>query len=982
MSAFITNRVITPLATLTRYLVVCVISILISACGGGAGIGGGGDSDGGSDPLLIETGIAYVKRPVPVDEDGEPVSFNILTPAAFNGGARLYLREQNTRSADEIAISDAAFGAGALYDVKDVEVSYDGSKLLFSMRAPEVEGEDEPTWNLWEYDVISNTLEPVIKVSDNAERGHDIGPAYLPDGRIVFSSTRQVRSRAILLSELSGGGYAATTADRDGDNLSDEIFNLHIIDPINDANGNRIEQITFGQDHELQPTVLSDGRIAYLRHNTSDNRDNITLYTINIDGSNARLLYGYHNQTTGNTAGIDTTFVDFREVSDGSLGAILRQRDSATLGGDIVRVKINDFIDINQPTNDNSGDTSAGHSSVTIGTVNLGGDISTHGYFNSAYAYPGNPSRYLVSWNLCRLQDPDTLQIISCNAANINDPNLEPAPPFYQLINYDTSTGTQDYVDLGTEGEMFSDVVIVDARQSPGFSTANPGIIDSLESNELGLLHIRSVYDFNGSPVNLNDGSTLDTASLADPAQTSADARPARFIRLVKAVSIPEDFDRNNNAFGLGGSEQNRGMRQILGYAPIEPDGSVKAEVPSDVAFYFDILNADGERIDLLDGDNNRTRPIHRHWLYLKGGETFECTGCHTDDSETPHGRLDAEAPSINQGGIQDTPFPNTELIFVDEGDTMAEVAYKNPNPSISKGLSTGLVYTDYWTDDSGSLVKNDDYGLTYNGAGSSFAPLTTTAPVSTDCQNDWNSSCRTIINYVDHIQPLWETNRPGGSCISCHTRGTMAAPAAPGGQLGLISLEFEDTPALPTPTDEYYSSYEELFTLNRLPFLIGPNGERLTIYTYAVDNNGAAFNYVDETGAEIIDPLTMQPIRAIREAQLGDTNLRVQEFSGNDPVFYLDIDGNPIDPFNNIPNIVDTPIPRTLVLDNQFLPSPPVMSNQGASSSRFFNALIDNGNLVDHSDMMSPNELRLLREWLDIGAQYYNNPLDSRIAN
>ena len=29
----------------------------------------------------------------------------------------------------------------------------------------------------------------------------------------------------------------------------------------------------------------------------------------------------------------------------------------------------------------------------------------------------------------------------------------------------------------------------------------------------------------------------------------------------------------------------------------------------------------------------------------------------------------------------------------------------------------------------------------------------------------------------------------------------------------------------------------------------------------------------------------------------------------------------------------------------------------------------------VDHRDFMSPGELRLLSEWLDIGAQYYNDP-------
>ena len=36
--------------------------------------------------------------------------------------------------------------------------------------------------------------------------------------------------------------------------------------------------------------------------------------------------------------------------------------------------------------------------------------------------------------------------------------------------------------------------------------------------------------------------------------------------------------------------------------------------------------------------------------------------------------------------------------------------------------------------------------------------------------------------------------------------------------------------------------------------------------------------------------------------------------------------------------------------------------------------------NTVDHRGLLSPGELHLISEWLDIGAQYYNNPFDSRL--
>jgi hypothetical protein len=38
--------------------------------------------------------------------------------------------------------------------------------------------------------------------------------------------------------------------------------------------------------------------------------------------------------------------------------------------------------------------------------------------------------------------------------------------------------------------------------------------------------------------------------------------------------------------------------------------------------------------------------------------------------------------------------------------------------------------------------------------------------------------------------------------------------------------------------------------------------------------------------------------------------------------------------------------------------------------------------NTVDHSGLLSAPELRLISEWLDIGAQYYNNPFDPRLSD
>ena len=61
-------------------------------------------------------------------------------------------------------------------------------------------------------------------------------------------------------------------------------------------------------------------------------------------------------------------------------------------------------------------------------------------------------------------------------------------------------------------------------------------------------------------------------------AAAGAAQRPARFLRIVKVVSQPNDdlLDIDNTAFGVSTAQ---GMREILGYVPIEPDGSVMVKV-------------------------------------------------------------------------------------------------------------------------------------------------------------------------------------------------------------------------------------------------------------------------------------------------------------------------------------------------------------------------------------------------------------------
>ena len=90
-----------------------------------------------------------------------------------------------------------------------------------------------------------------------------------------------------------------------------------------------------------------------------------------------------------------------------------------------------------------------------------------------------------------------------------------------------------------------------------------------------------------------------------------------------------------------------------------------------------------------------------------------------------------------------------------------------------------------------------------------------------------------------------------------------------------------------------------------------------------------------------------------------------VQATDGNgNPLFEVDANGNLIlDAMNN-------PIPVLVTVNVS-----PSMSAAGArASATFFNEFATGGT---HEGMLDQAELKLISEWLDVGAQYFNNPFD-----
>ena len=158
-----------------------------------AGLGGcSGGSTSASSTLTVagDVPIVYAQRV-------NTVGLNPTDGTPFAAGGDLMLREKSSASAIEHNLT-AQFTQGK-GDASDPDVSYDGKKVVFSMKCPTtntstINGQPACTgmWNIWEYDTTGTALDKGVfrRITAPAD-GDDVDPAYLPAGRgFVFASNR------------------------------------------------------------------------------------------------------------------------------------------------------------------------------------------------------------------------------------------------------------------------------------------------------------------------------------------------------------------------------------------------------------------------------------------------------------------------------------------------------------------------------------------------------------------------------------------------------------------------------------------------------------------------------------------------------------------------------------------------------------------------------------------------------------------------
>jgi len=435
------------------------------------------------------------------------------------------------------------FGAAA-----DPEVSYDGTKILFSMKENR-----SSRWHIYEMNADGTNLVQMTDVTT----GDDMDPTYLPNGQIMFTSTRSG-----IVDEY----------ERRASPL------LHVGDRGSDGRLINIRQISFNQSHDTNPMVHSSGKVIFSRWEHLGGPNKFPLFVINPDGSRLFVMYGSHSPSASGSR----VFLEPRELSDGGLVCSVEERTSPFEGGAIA------IIDISK-----SEDNLTFITPATAPFNNTG--QSTSALYKTPYPIIDKNSPADRQEKIIFAMSPIPVQ--AGTSGNKVDYGL-------YVMDKDGSNVRLIYNDPAYNEY---DAVVVAPHDPPQIYPPDQNVSNGLNAGATtGMFFDGNVYDRSTT-----DGQLRPSAALVN---TDGTVGQARYLRVLEAVPLPRDGNKRGGPIGNTSFEKQR----VVGYAPIQADGSFSIEVPANKSLHVQTLDEFGMMLV-----NQLT------WIQVMPGEKRLCTGCH-----------------------------------------------------------------------------------------------------------------------------------------------------------------------------------------------------------------------------------------------------------------------------------------------------------------------------------------------------------------
>ncbi len=818
-----------------------IIALTLNGCGGSTT----------EDGVIINGDFPIVFAQRNIEALGNPTD-----GVRFSPGGDLFMKDVSAPLTEATNLTSGyTKGQG---DVSDPEVNFDATKVVFAMRGP-----SDATFNIWEFNLVSNSLTRLISNTAIAEEGDDVDPAYLPDGRIVFSSNRQKTTQQKMQEENVEPYKHLDEYERE------QTIALHVFDPATQE----ITQISFNQSHDRNPTVLKSGEIMYSRWDHVANRNHFPVFFTNPDGTNLFVQYGAFSP--GNS------FLHPREMKDGRVMTSLMPLSGTDEAGAIMLLDVKNYSDACEPS-PGLPQNCNGQVKIQLTDLNVsfGDEFSAGGRFTTPYPLWDGSNRALLSF---KPAPPNPETVVDPMTGN---EEFDQGQPEYSIYMMDIEQKTLRPVHLTQTGKALVDPVPIIARglgDTPAIiGDKAPNLALATDSNGLGgvgmgVFNVRSVYDTDFLDI-MGDSVLAPGESIPNTVDGKPDleamktlgsvdflTRVARFVRITRAIPTPPGMIMD----AIGESEFE--MQEILGYAQVEPDGSFRVKVPADTPIAMTVLDVEG-----------RAFQTHTNWLQVRPGEVRTCNGCHSPRRATE---------PLNSSPIAGNHTTANGLVAF-PGETMADtVNREDPNSDV---LTTDISYEPRYAGVSVAGIQAFDIV---------YGPDVPVPPIA--------PNGRIRINYEDHIQPVWDKVRPdvlgqcsaagavndgGCTCVNCHNNALLANETVSAG----LTLEGG----------------------------IGGLGGRLISYDQLL------IGTFETDGMGVPLPATIEDDEVV--------------FQRNEPLVSVGSSANS----SRSSHLTETIFHKKLRAD----------------ASHVLGAL-------DHSSFVNDSERRLISEWIDIGAQYINDP-------
>jgi len=490
-------------------------------------------------PLLDFDAILFTK--------GAPGRFPHLSDQHYGWWSRpgggIYLLRGFRGDAPEIRCLTTGWEPGTF---SRPDLSWDGTKVLFAYcrfypHVPEVKDKASKTalpedafFHVFEMDLATGAARRLTH-----GRYDDFDARYLPDGDIVFLSTR--KGTALQVSKA----FSESTRDVDrpdcyvrcgGDTYRPvPVFTLHRMD----ACGGNLRPISAFENFEWSPAVANDGRLLYTRWDYIDrfNGHFFSLWSANPDGTNPQLVYGNY---TVRPQGV----LDARPVPGSTKLLFTASAHHSITGGSLV------LLDRDRGTEE-----AAPLIRITPEVV----FPETEGWPEHYYVtpWPLSEAHLLTAWSDRRL--PPHCRV---DDSARNPPN---------------ATGLYLYDAYGNLTLLHRDPAISSASPIPLRPRPIPPVVaDSVawDAPPEGAFLVQDVYQ-----------------GLAGV--------PRGAVKRLRIVAVPPKVQPHMNRPSLGVSQEDPG-KYVIGTAPVEADGSAHFRVPSGVPVFFQALDADGAAVQTM----------------------------------------------------------------------------------------------------------------------------------------------------------------------------------------------------------------------------------------------------------------------------------------------------------------------------------------------------------------------------------------------